>query len=153
MKRTAGLVAGALTGVILLGSAPVAFADSRPAPSPRQQAQGAAQPAPAGAVRPVADVRVTPRDAQQAARRVVNDAFKAAVDAAKAKFDASMATATTAAAKAAAHSNRRLDVASAIAARQAALAAIPTPAPKPPKESKTPKPADPTGSAKPRSSR
>ncbi|MSW66513.1 MAG: hypothetical protein F2820_04495, partial [Actinobacteria bacterium] len=132
MKRTAGLVAGALTGVILLSSAPVAFADSHPAPSPRQQAAGAARPVTAGAVHLVADVRVAPRDAQQAARRVVNDSFKAAIDAATARFDRAMASAKTAAAKAAAHANRRADVASAIAARQAALDAIPTPAPKPP---------------------
>ena len=140
MKRTAGLVAGALTGVILLTSAPAAFADSRH-PSPHQHAAGAVRPVPAGAVRPVADVRVAPRDSQEAARRAVNDAFKAAVDAASAKFDQIMASAKTAAAKAAARANLRADVASAITARQAALDAIPKGAPIP---------AQPVGSPKPR---
>ena len=145
MKRTAGLAAGALTGVILLASAPAAFADSHPTP-PGQQAAGAARPVTAGAVHQVANVRVAPRDAQEAARRVVNDAFKAAVDAATARFDQAMASAKTAAAKAAAHANRRADVASAIAARQAALDAIPKPAPKPTKETSAPRPTAPSAS-------
>ncbi|MDD2818589.1 MAG: hypothetical protein PHN51_07315 [Candidatus Nanopelagicales bacterium] len=133
MNRSAALAASVLAGVILFTSAPAAFADSRPTPTPRQQGAMPARPLPAGAVRPVADVRVAPRDAQAAARRVVNDAFKAAIEAATAKFDVAMAAATTAAAKAAAHAARRLDVAAAIATRQSALAAIPKPAPKAPK--------------------
>ncbi len=123
MKRTVSLAVGALTGALLLTGAPAAFADSTP-PPPRQHV--------AGAVRPIADVQAATKQDRRDARRAVNDAFKVAIDEAKAKFKAAMASATTAAAKAAAQANRRADVASAIAARQTALSALAAQAVKPP---------------------
>ena len=96
----------------------------------------------------LADYMAKVRENAQA-RKAANDAFKKAVDAAKQAYKSALATATTPEAKTAIENARKVAIAAATAARDAAIKAIAALPAKPVKPAEAPKPAKPSAAATP----
>ena len=125
-KKIAAVAGMGLGSLMLIGTTGSAFAaDATPTPSSSSTAQATTQVTPRpSATRTPDPAKLALREANSTARKAVHATFKAAVEKAKADYQAVLATNPTDEAKAAAKTARKAAVESARAAQLTAMQAI-----------------------------